>query len=681
MKFSSPRVVRWVACWLTVLPVGVAGSLAATAELPILRYEDLYRTDTVSEAITLSDGRSAVYVRTRVDPVARTAQSSLWRVDDQGPPRPLEVNEPDAFSPQLTPDGKWILFLSTRDFADGTPAFPAVPSYSDRAADIWLIPITGGKAIPLGGQDKPYGRVITDWFYGRVAFSADGKRLVFVADDGRDPRTEQERRNNVRVVRDDQGDGYDGFGPMQIWVADLAALPSDVGATRITRVTTDNFWYGDPQWAPDGSFLVVHANRTRDQESVRSSINHNYDLWKITLADLRLEQLTTGPGPEFSPRLSPDGRRLLCLSSPRRGPHIDVFNLAVVELAPTGAKTKVVFDHHGPGAETSPHLSSTVPLPRTCWIDDHRVTFNVFRGMNSETQCVDLDRGPGAVPYKPAVPRRSPLLPASISETSQRLRANDEIVRWKSFDGLEIEGTLTVPPPSIAKPPFKLILMPHGGPHHRSGSGGGFHTQMFATRGFAIFQPNFRGSTGYGLKFLDANRRDLGGADMKDMLTGIDYLVQRGLVDRERQFVYGVSYGGFAASWLVGHTHQFRAAVAQNAVTDMNVMWALSDLQSWTEWDLGGLPWEIPELMRERSPITYAPQVRTPTLFLNSLNDRRCPIAMASMFYRALKKVGVETEMVIYPDESHIIRQLPHREDIVRRVIDWFERHDVAASR
>jgi len=272
-------------------------------------------------------------------------------------------------------------------------------------------------------------------------------------------------------------------------------------------------------------------------------------------------------------------------------------------------------------------------------------------------------------------------LPASISETSQRLRANDEIVRWKSFDGLEIEGTLTVPPPSIAKPPFKLILMPHGGPHHRSGSGGGFHTQMFATRGFAIFQPNFRGSTGYGLKFLDANRRDLGGADMKDMLTGIDYLVQRGLVDRERQFVYGVSYGGFAASWLVGHTHQFRAAVAQNAVTDMNVMWALSDLQSWTEWDLGGLPWEIPELMRERSPITYAPQVRTPTLFLNSLNDRRCPIAMASMFYRALKKVGVETEMVIYPDESHIIRQLPHREDIVRRVIDWFERHDVAAPR
>jgi dipeptidyl aminopeptidase/acylaminoacyl peptidase len=112
-------------------------------------------------------------------------------------------------------------------------------------------------------------------------------------------------------------------------------------------------------------------------------------------------------------------------------------------------------------------------------------------------------------------------------------------------------------------------------------------------------------------------------------------------------------------------------------VTDLNVMWHLSDLQSWTEWDMSGLPWEVPQRMREHSPLTYASSVRTPTLILNSLNDRRCPVAMGKMFYRALKQCGVETEMLIYPNEGHAIRQLAHREDVLRRTLDWLEKHDV----
>lgn len=650
------------------------------AELP--QIEDLYRTDAPTDVITLEDGRTAIYCRFRTDATTRKTTQSLWRVDDSGPARPLEPGEPDAFSPQLSPDGKWIVFLSTRPFADGTPAFTLVPPYSDVAADIWVLPVAGGKAIPLGGKTKSYGRVITDKFYGRVAFSPDGKRLAFVADDGRDPRTDAERRNNVVIVREDQGEGYEGYGPTQIWVAEWLKKPDDAGAARITRVTHDGFWYGDPQWAPDGSFLVVHANRTADQESVRYSINRNFDLWKIDLASQKLEQLTTGPGPEFSPRISPDGRRIACLSSPRKGPHMDAFNLMIVDLAPGGAKSRVLFDHHGPQTDAAPpHVSPTYPLPDKCWRDHQRVAFSGFRGLKAEAQCVNVDAGPQPVADTPLVARRSPLLPTSNPEIGPRLRAADEVVTWKSFDGLEIDGVVTLPPPSVAKPPFKLLLMPHGGPHHRASSGAGFDTQIFATRGYAVFQPNFRGSTGYGRQFLDADMNDFGGGDMRDILTGIDYLVSKGIADRARQFVYGVSYGGFMTSWLVGHTTQFRAAVAQNSVTDLNVMWHLSDLQSWTEWDMGGLPWEVVERMREHSPLTYAPKVRTPTLILHSLNDRRCPIAMGKMFHRALREVGVETEMVIYPDEGHGIRQLPHREDVLRRTLDWFEKHDLPPTK
>src|SRR5437879_5658665 len=129
-------------------------------------------------------------------------------------------------------------------------------------------------------------------------------------------------------------------------------------------------------------------------------------------------------------------------------------------------------------------------------------------------------------------------------------------------------------------------------------------------------------------------------------------------------------------TWLVGQTHQFRAAVAQNAVTDLNVMWGLSDLQSWTEWEFGGRPWEVPDAMRKHSPLTYVANVQTPTLLLHAREDRRCPIAMGRMFHQALLTRKVPTQMVVYPHENHGIRQPRHQEDVLRRTLRWFEEHD-----
>jgi dipeptidyl aminopeptidase/acylaminoacyl peptidase len=128
--------------------------------------------------------------------------------------------------------------------------------------------------------------------------------------------------------------------------------------------------------------------------------------------------------------------------------------------------------------------------------------------------------------------------------------------------------------------------------------------------------------------------------------------------------------------WLVGQTGRFRAAAAQNAVTDLNMMWGLSDLQSWTEWEFGGRPWEVPGRMRKHSPLSYADRVKTPTLILHSRDDRRCPLPMGLAFHQALVARKVPTMMVVYPDEGHGIRQPRHREDVLRRVLDWFARHD-----
>src|SRR5205814_2507488 len=142
------------------------------------------------------------------------------------------------------------------------------------------------------------------------------------------------------------------------------------------------------------------------------------------------------------------------------------------------------------------------------------------------------------------------------------------VVRWKNPEGQDIEGLLTTPPAGVGKQPYPLVLYPHGGPHGRSAATSiDFTTMALTAQGYAVFQPNFRGSSGYGQKFIDADRGDFGGGDMRDILTGIDELVKQKIIDRERQFVYGTSYGGFTTCWLVGHTNQFRAAVAQNAVT------------------------------------------------------------------------------------------------------------------
>lgn len=674
-------------CMVVTLPI-------RAAEPTLISIDDLYRTDAPQGLVISPSNDRAVYSRRWAERSSRTIRFSLWRMDGEAANRrALEEGEPDARSPMFSPDGKWIVFLSTRPHPNGKPAFEPVPTYSDPATDIWFMPAAGGKAIPLIGVRKPYGRVFSDPFYGHISFSPDGKRLVFVADDGVDPRTPEERANNVQLVREDQGEGYEGYRPAQIWIADLLDQPTDLAAARVTRVTNDDVWYGDPQWMPDGKALIVHANRTNDRESVRYSINHNFDLWRIELSGAgssQIQQLTFDLGPDVSPRLSPDGKRLVHLSIPRQGSHADVFNLMVMDLTNGGVSSRLLFDHHGAKADQSPHLPPSFPLPRDCWLTNDKLHFSAPNRTGNKTQVIDLSEGSAALAdsnlethspeqAKLAAARRK-LTPPGDTYLKDRVVAKGELVSWKSFDGLPIEGIFTRPTTPNVKPPFKMVLYPHGGPHSRSSLGFDFAVQVFAANGYSVFQPNYRGSAGYGQRFIDADRFDFGGGDMQDILTGIDHLIAKGLVDAKRQFVYGISYGGYTTCSLIGQTNQFRAAVPQNAVTDLNAMWGLTDIQSWTEWEFGGLPWEVPQLMRDHSPLTFAPRVRTPTLILHAANDRRCPLPMGRMFFRALKSAGVETQMVIYPDEGHPIKQLPHQEDVLRRVLDWFAKNDVAVQ-
>jgi len=694
----------------------LALSPASAQQKKPLAIEDLYLMESVKSPTLFPKEEKLVYERVWIDPKTKQERHSLWLVTGKRENRkPLEVGEPDGRSPVVSPDGEWIAFLSTRNYVPdtqigmnfGNAAFQPimraplpdqrvspVPMSSDAAVDVWLYQVTTGKVLPLRERvrSSSWGRVFHDGFYGRVAFSPDSKCFVFVADEAKDIdlRTKEEIENDVEIVRPDQGEGYTGYGPAQIWIVDLPGEPGKLvpgvkpaktppvanapGSLKFARLTNDDIWYGDPQWSPDGKSLVVVANKTKDRESVRFSINKNFDLYKIDVATKRQTQLTTNSGPDVSPRFSPDGSQVAYLSVPRNGPHRDVFNIGILKLGEKQTWSRVVFDFHGPN-HTVMHSRPTFPLPDNAWQGNGGNLYywrdnGSYARLDPESNMTFWPNG-----NHHFVRNLSSELTPVANLLNDRPEATSENVYWKN-DDYDLEAILTLPPKDVAKPPYKLIVYPHGGPHSRSTQGFDFTVQLFAAHGYAVFQPNFRGSTGYGKKFLDANRLDLGGGDMRDILTGIDKLVKDGKVDPKRQFVYGTSYGGFMASWLVGHTHQFRAAVAQNAVTDMNMMYGLSDLQSWTTWELGGLPWEQPERYRKHSPITYADKIKTPTLILHARDDRRCPLPMGKAFHQALLANNVPTQMVIYPNEGHGIRQPRHREDVYRRVLAWFEKYD-----
>lgn len=650
---------------------------------------DLYDTDNFGAVAVAPSEDFAVAVRNWIDPRTKMPRHSLWF--SWGNPlqsRPLEAGQPDARKPVVSPDGKWVAFLSTRPRPQGWQQTPAAPSYSEPTVDIWLIQLCPsryqsgemGIAIPLAGPKKPYGRVYPDQNYGRLAFSPDGHRLLFIADDGDDPRSVAEIESGATIVRQDQGEGYVGFGPADVWVADLAEDPKDRAATRILRLTDDPYWYGQPQWSPNGKRIAVHANRTSEQESIRYSFNQNYDIWEINVATHSLRQLTRGAGPEFFPRYSPDGSRLVYLTSPRhRGPHFDIYNYGLVTTLET-PQASVAFDFRAADADyrlagipvTQPHAD--------CWENDRRLVYDGYAGLLTKRYLLDVETGQ-VTESGVAETRfnRRRILEARFrpqpKPVPEKLNATSERVEWDNGEGMQIDGALIRPHPQIAAPPYRLIVLPHGGPHWRSSLGVDFNDQVFASHGYAIFKPNFRGSLGYGLAFLDANRGDLGGGDMRDILSGIDHLLRTGVATRDQLYLYGVSYGGYMTSWLVGQTDRFQAAVAENAVTDLTMMWSLSDLPSWTEWSFGGQPWEVPNAMRQHSPLTHAAKVKTPTLILHSANDRRCPLPMGRAFHRALLQAKVHTQLVIYPQERHAISQPQHRADRLRRILDWFEAH------
>jgi len=278
-----------------------------------------------------------------------------------------------------------------------------------------------------------------------------------------------------------------------------------------------------------------------------------------------------------------------------------------------------------------------------------------------------------------------------LTDINEAFLAEREINRpeeiwFENDEGDEVQGWLMTPQEPPAGESYPLIVQVHGGPHIMWsytgnimwGTSGAMwrELQTLTSHGYAVFWSNPRGSAGYGQAFMEALERAWGGPDGRDVIAGVEHLIERGNIDEDNLFLTGGSYGGFLTGWMVGQTDMFSAAIAQRGVYDLLSFYGLTDKFENIEWEFGTHPWEESDFLWEQSPVAHVQDVTTPTMIIQSEKDYSTPLPNAQEFYRYLKKVGVETQLVIYPREGHELSRAgePHHiVDRLRRILDWFD--------
>ncbi|NNE70186.1 MAG: S9 family peptidase, partial [Rhodothermales bacterium] len=251
------------------------------------------------------------------------------------------------------------------------------------------------------------------------------------------------------------------------------------------------------------------------------------------------------------------------------------------------------------------------------------------------------------------------------------LLATAELRRWDSTDGTEIEGRLLLPP-GFDGSEAPLLLHIHGGPAGVFTNRFSYRDHVWAGLGYVQLMPNVRGSSGYDDALLRGNMRDIGGGDYQDLMTGVDAMIEEGLADPERLAVRGWSYGGILGGWTITQTHRFKAASVGAMVSDWTSEYGPGFNYDVSRWYLGGTPWENAELWRERSPLTHAHKVRTPTLIIHGMNDTTDTEPQSMMFFAAIRDgAGAPVRYIRFPREPHGFREPRHQRTRDVEEIRW----------
>ena len=666
----------------TILWLGALAYPEAAAQAPVQRkltVEDIYNLREVSDPQISPDGGWVAYTVSMPDSVEDRSDSDIWMVSWDGA-RNIRLTSSSAseHAPRWSPDGRYLTFLSNRD--------------DPREADqVWMLDRSGGEADRV--TDLPGGVSEHTW-------SPDSRRLALIASDP-DPDSsatsaDTSARSTPRPIvvnryqfKEDET-GYLGDRRDHLYLLELASR-------RIEILTPGDYNEVWPAWSPDGRSIAFVSKRRPDFDRTNN--------WDLYVVDARPgaapRQLTTFEGPDMDPHWggrapswSPDGKALAYVQG---GP------LKLIYYA--GQKLAVVPAAGGPARIVTPTLDRNVLSP--AWsadgssilflLEEDRVTHvarvgatggEVQRLTRGRSFASDLAVGPAG---KMAILSSTPERPAEVyavegGRLRKLSRQNDDWLRgirlapveeisFKSRDGTPINGFLVRPPDLRAGTRAPTVLSIHGGPVYQFSNEFHLGWQLLAAEGFAVVAANPRGSSGRGEKFSTAIWADWGNKDTQDVLAAVDFAVAAGIADPERLGVGGWSYGGILTNQVIARDQRFKAAVSGSGQSNAIAGYGTDQYIREYEAELG-TPWGKPEAYRRVSyPFFHADRIVTPTLFLCGEKDFNVPLLNSEQMYQALKSLGRDTELVIYPGEHHEIRTPSYRVDRQRRYLEWYSRY------
>ena len=679
-------MLRSFAPALLVAALATAAS-AQPAEAPagdVFTAEDVSALEWAADPQISPDGEHVVYVRTSMDRMADRRRRSLWIVGADGEGhRKLTLGEASEGSPRWSPSGDRVAYVAS----------------TDEGAELFVRWMDTGQTARLTQLDRsPSG----------LTWSPDGSHLAFTmlvpdpppsldVDLPSAPRG-AEWAEKPRVITRLNHEA-DGSGDIEPGFRHVFVVPAEGGTPR--QLTRGDYPHGsDLAWLPDGSGLVVSANRQDDWEhDFRAS-----ELHLVRLADTTVTALTDRVGPDHSPAVSPDGRHVAYLGYDDRVRTFQNTNLYVLDLE-TGASRPLaadldrsfsspVWDADGDGVYVSTLVEGDT---RVLWAGlDGDVREVVAEGVGGTSIGRPYTSGSfsvadgGAVAFTHATSYRPADVAVTDGDDVRVLTAlNDDLlahrqlgeveeITWRSPDGLEIEGWLVRPPGFVEGEQYPLLLEIHGGPITSYGPLFAAEMQLYAAAGYVVLYANPRGSTGYGEAFADLLYHDYPGGDYDDLMAGVDAAIATGDVDPDRLFVTGGSAGGIMAAWIVGNTDRFRAAVVTKPVINWISKTLVADnYYAYANYRYPGQPWENPEAYWEESPLSVVGEIETPTMVMVGTADLRTPPSEARQLYHALKLRRVETALVEIPGASHGIANRPSQLAAkVAYALAWFDKYD-----
>ena len=656
--------------------------------------EDLYRFQILSEPRLSPDGKHVVYTLQRVNKKTEKKYTNLWIAPvDNGAPRQFTYGDQNDESPRWSPDSSQVAFLSNR--VD-----------KEKPAQIFLISLAGGEARQLTEIRGEKGDL--SWSPdGRVLLCTVRKTDTEVLEREKDEEKKKlgpvDRQYN-RVFYKLDGYGYLPHERWHIWTVDARAGK----ARQLTGspVFDEKF----PAWAPDGKSIAFISNRS-EKPDLRL---YAQDLFILFLTTGKTRQLPTPVGEKLLPSFSPDGRWIAYYGTQGEIENYRNQGLWIVPADGSAPPRNLT----GPyDVQVSPWTIADMGTPETmppAWSSDGQtlyfpivyhgssllksisVTGEAFQTVIGEGGVVgsfNFDARQARLAYlygKLEDPCQAHLLDLGTGKDRALTTVNRDLLKaihlgqveqvwFKSPSGIDLQGWILKPPGFDPSKKYPSILEIHGGPQTQYGNFFMHEFYYLASKGYVVYFSNPRGGRGYGEAHTRAIWQGWGDADYADLMAWADLVSQLPYIDVSRMGVTGGSYGGYMTNWIIGHTQRFKAAVTQRCVSNFISMWGSSDFNWIFQVELNNKPpFEDLQKFWDHSPMKYIGNARTPTLVIHNEMDLRCPIEQGEQVFVALQTLGVDSEMVRFPDEFHGLSRTGRTDRRIARlnhILRWFDKY------